>query len=188
VPPGSPPPRAQRKLTGAMEAQRKVFSTVDFRPMYSLSTRSTGVDGVSTEKRRSVYQSSIVENSTWPKSRQVIYLLTSGDAGGKPVIKPLELPNGALPCGGSAMVGSILRNLKRSTEWEEILEAAIKQASRDDYLNYEPKSQLLLGKIELATGKVSSARLRLRHLQTQSQAANFNLIAREAKTVLSRIH
>ena len=53
TPPGSPRPRARRKLTGAMEAQRQVFSTVDFRPMHSLSTPSTGEDGVSTEKRPS---------------------------------------------------------------------------------------------------------------------------------------
>ena len=76
----------------------------------------------------------------------------------------------------------------RPTEAQALLEGAIKQASRDGYLGYELKAELLLGQIEAATGKTSSARLQLRHLLTQSQAASFNLIAREAKAALNQIH
>ena len=76
----------------------------------------------------------------------------------------------------------------RPAEALALLEAAIKQASRDGYLGYELKAELLLGQIEISTGKVSSGKLRMKRLQAKSQAANFNLIAREAKTALDQIH
>ncbi|MGA9671390.1 MAG: tetratricopeptide repeat protein, partial [Terracidiphilus sp.] len=75
-----------------------------------------------------------------------------------------------------------------ATEGQAMLEDAIKQASRDGYFGYELKSELLLGEIEITSGKVSSGMLRLKRLQAQSQAASFNLIAREAKTALGQIH
>jgi eukaryotic-like serine/threonine-protein kinase len=82
----------------------------------------------------------------------------------------------------SADVASIAGESARALR---ILETANAESRRDGYAGYELESRLLMGKIELSSGRITSGQSRLEALLKDAQHRNFNLIAREAQTALS---
>jgi hypothetical protein len=61
-----------------------------------------------------------------------------------------------------------------------MLEKVRTESSRGGYLSVELESSLLMGRIEIESGKAASGRARLENLRKVAKAKTFNLIARQA--------
>ena len=66
----------------------------------------------------------------------------------------------------------------------KILEGVRSQASRFGYASFELESRLQLGRVELKSGRLETARARLTQLQSDAKARGFPLIARKAAQTL----
>jgi hypothetical protein len=58
------------------------------------------------------------------------------------------------------------------------------ESLRGGYTSYELESRLLMGTIEVDSGRITSGRFRLEAFIKDAHHKNFNLIARETQTVL----
>lgn len=66
----------------------------------------------------------------------------------------------------------------------KMLESVHAESARAGYVVYELESRLLLGEVEINSGRMASGRARLAKLQRDAQSKDFNLIARKAQTAL----
>jgi serine/threonine protein kinase/Tfp pilus assembly protein PilF len=72
-----------------------------------------------------------------------------------------------------------------TAEAAKVLEAAIAEASKHGFVNYQLEAELALGEIQMKAGQVTSGRTRLGALEKDAAARGFLLIARKAAAAVN---